>query len=142
MKKFFTQQLSKSIESLSIGFQFCLMLIMLILMAVMSVNSQTITPVRYWTFNGANATTDSTGNYNLNFTTYNSQYTINNNGQVGKFLTLDSNSGLVDGGTLNLSTAVTIEFLFKPGYKFNTTNMLSRGDGAVSVRFEYATITF
>ncbi|MBA2745647.1 MAG: hypothetical protein H0U44_05425, partial [Flavisolibacter sp.] len=142
MKNNFTDQVLKSVGSLSATFQFCLMMVLLILMAIINAGAQTVNPVRYWTFNGTNASTDSMGQNNLNFTSYGSQYTVGTNGQVGKFLTLDANSNLIDGGSLSLSNAVTVEFLLKPGYKFNSTNIMQRADGAFSIRIEYAILTF
>src|SRR6187402_430646 len=85
---------------------------------VSTMAQSTYNPLRYWTFNGSNATTDSMGTYNLNFTTYNSPYTIENNGRVGKFLTLGSTTSLIDGGAVSLTNAMTLEFLIKPGYAF------------------------
>src|SRR5688572_10550232 len=110
--------------------------------SAITASAQTYNPIRYWTFNGTNAVTDSMGVANLNFTTYNSPYTIENNGQVGKFLTLGTTSSLVDGGPLPLTNAVTVEFLLKPGYLFNYSKIIARGDDAFSVRMEYAKIIF
>jgi hypothetical protein len=107
-----------------------------------TVGQSVIKPMRYYTFNGSNPLADSTGNFNLNTTTYNSQYSIGTGGQVGKFLTLNNNTNLIDGGSLPLSNAISIEFLLKPGYDFNSTKLLQRGDGAFGVRIEYATLTF
>ena len=101
-----------------------------------SMAQTTYNPVRYWTFNGSNSVSDSMGIYNLNFTAFNSPYTIESNGSVGKFLTLNDASGLVDGGALSLTNAVTIEFLIKPGAKFNTSKIMQRGDDAFSIRME------
>ncbi len=102
----------------------------------------TVTPARYWTFNGSNPATDSMGVFNLNFTTYNSPYTIGSSGQVNKFLTLASNSALIDGGPLTLNNALTVEMLIKPGYLFNSSKIMRRGDDAFSIRMEYARIIF
>lgn len=103
----------------------------------------TITPAKYWTFNGANALADSMGGGNLDFAYFNCQYTIGNNGQVGNYVTIGNNGSLVNGGALNLSSnAVSIEFLFKPGYRFNTTQLMRRADGAFGISMEYAKFTF
>ncbi len=102
----------------------------------------TYNPLRYWNFNGSSAATDQMGNYNLNFTTYNSAYTVENSGQVGKYITLNGSSSLIDGGSVSLSNAVTIEMLLKPGYLFNQCKIIQRGDDAFSVRMEYAKIFF
>lgn len=119
------------------------MVSMLFISTVITLKAQTTyNPIRYWTFNGANAATDSMGINNLNFTTYNSPYTIENNGQVSKYLTLNSSSSLVDGGPLNLNNALTIEFLFKPGYLFNSSKIMMRGDDAFSIRMDYAQLYF
>ncbi len=107
-----------------------------------TVHAQTINPVRYYTFNGVSAGTDSMGIGNLNFTTYGSGYTVGTGGQVGKFLTLTDASGLIDGGPLSLTNAVTIEFLLKPGYDFNVSKIIQRGDDAFSIRMEFAKISF
>jgi fibronectin type III domain protein len=105
--------------------------------------AQTVyTPARYWTFNGVDATRDSVSSNNLNFTTYNSAYTVVNSGLVGKHITLDGQSNLVDAGSLTLSNQLTVEFLFKPGYTFNTSNIMSRGDAAFNIRIEYPKILF
>lgn len=105
--------------------------------------AQTVyTPVRYYTFNGTNAITDSTGNYALDFNYFTSPYAIGTGGQVGKYLKMLSNSNLVDGGTLPLTNEVTIEFLFKPGYDFATSHIIRRADGAFAILMEYAKITF
>lgn len=99
-------------------------------------------PVRYYTFNGSNPTSDSTGNYALDFNYFTSPYAIGSGGQVGKYLTMLSNSNLVDGGSLALTNEVTIEFLFKPGYDFATSHIIRRADGAFAILMEYAKITF
>jgi len=116
---------------------------LLMMVPIISVMGQTTyNPLRYWTFNGTNASTDSMGIGNLNFTTYNSAFTIENNGQVGKYLTLTDPSALIDGGPLPLNNALTIEFLLKPGYLFNSSKIVQRGDDAFSVRMEYSRIIF
>jgi hypothetical protein len=142
MKSNFTKVFDKSNPAPSVPTQFGMLVLLLLLIAMFSTKAQTISPLRYWTFNGANAGTDSMGVSNLNFTTYNSQYTVGTNGQVGKFISLDAQSNLIDGGPLPLSNAVSVEFLFKPGYMFNTTNMIKRGDGAFAIRMEYPKISF
>lgn len=103
----------------------------------------TISPAKYWTFNGTNTLADSMGGSSLNFSYYNCQYTVENNGMVGKFVTLGANGNLVEGGTLTLpNNALSIEFLFRPGYQFNTTNLMQRADGAFGIGMEYAKIRF
>ncbi|HMT28072.1 MAG TPA: hypothetical protein PKD91_02210 [Bacteroidia bacterium] len=142
MKNNFTKEITKGNEPPSVVIQFSLLAVLLMMMAILSASAQTINPMKYWTFNGTNATADSMGVSNLNFTTYSSQYTVGTNGQVGKYVTLDNNSSLIDGGSMNLTNSFTIEFLFKPGYKFNTTNLIKRADGSLSIRMEYAKLTF
>ena len=142
MKSNFTKVFDKSNPAPSVPTQFGMLVLLLLLIAMFSSKAQTISPLRYWTFNGTNAGTDSMGVSNLNFTTYNSQYTVGTNGQVGKYISLDSQSNLIDGGPLPLSNAVSVEFLFKPGSMFNTTNMIKRGDGAFAIRMEYPKISF
>lgn len=113
------------------------------IMTPLGSRAQTIQPVKYWTFNGTNALADSMGGSSLNFSYYNCQYTLENNGMVGKFVTLGANGNLVEGGTLNLpNNALSVEFLFRPGYQFNTTNLMQRADGAFGIGMEYAKIRF
>lgn len=104
----------------------------------------TITPVRYYTFNGT-ATADSTGASSLNFTAYGCAYT-QTTGQVGRCLSLSTNGNLIDAGVLNLDTAVTIEFLMKgstdPGANFNQSTFLRRADGYVEIKMWYAQLYF
>lgn len=119
-----------------------MLLISIVSAAKDSFAQSVVTPERYWTFNGNDATLDSAGASNLNFTTYNSNYTVGNNGLVGKHINLDGQSNLIDGGALNLTDRFTIEFLFKPGYTFNTANIITRGDGAFNIRIEYPKIIF
>lgn len=142
MKNNITKVFDKRETTPSISLHFGLLALLLLLIAVYSSKAQTISPMRYWTFNGANAGTDSMGVSNLNFTAYSSQYSVGTNGQVGKYLTLDGNSSLIDGGPLSISNAITVEFLFKPGYLFNTTNLIKRGDGTFSIRMEYPKMSF
>jgi hypothetical protein len=122
--------------------QFALIVIFLLLIAAFGSRAQTVNPVKYYTFNGSNITTDSMGGPNLNFSAYGSQYTIEQNGRVGKFITLDNTTSLADGGALTLTNALSVEFLFKPGSKFNTCNFMQRGDNAFIIKMEYAKITF
>ena len=142
MKNNFTKNIVKGYEQSGVVTQFGLLALLMLMIAIMSANAQTVNPMKYWTFNGSNATTDSMGVSNLNFTTYNAQYTVGNNGPVGKYISLETNSSLIDGGPMSLTNSFTIEFLFKPGYNFNTTNLLKRADGSLSIRMEYAKLTF
>ena len=89
MKNNITKVFDKRETTPSISLHFGLLALLLLLIAMYSSNAQTISPMRYWTFNGANAGTDSLGVSNLNFTAYSSQYSVGTNGQVGKYLTLD-----------------------------------------------------
>ncbi len=142
MKNNFTKEIAKDNPSPNVVVQFGLLVALMVLMAILNAGAQTVSPMKYWTFNGTNAATDSMGVTNLNFTTYNSQYTVGTNGQVGKYITLASNSSLIDGGPMPLTNSFTIEFLFKPGYNFNTTNMMQRADGSITIRMEYSKLSF
>ena len=82
MKHNFTNQFMKGIGSLSVAFLFALMLVILLLMVVLNDRSQTFNPVKFLTFNGTIAASDSIGASHLNFTSYGSQYTVGTNGQV------------------------------------------------------------
>ena len=117
-----------------------------LLTPVAAVQAQTYTPMRYWTFdNPSSAFKDSCNNFNMDPTYYGSPYTINNGSSssgVGKYLTMNGSSTLIKLGDLTIDTAVTVEFLFRPGYMFNTTNFMSRLDGALTVSMGYAYINF
>lgn len=108
----------------------------------LSVRAQVIAPVNYYTFNGASASTDSMGAASLDFNYYQCQYTVNSGGQVGKYLTLGTGSTVIPGGSIPLTNAVTVEFLFKPGYQFHKTSMIRRGDAAFVIDFEYPKMVF
>lgn len=115
----------------------------LILFTLLANSQTTITPIRYWTFNGSNPTTDSTSNGTLNLTAYGGQYTVQN-GPIGKSITLTETGNLISGGSFSLNTGIVIEFLFKPGPRFNTkqTNFITDGNGSYSIGFEYPLIRF
>jgi len=120
-----------------------MIIVLAVVLSVTPVSAQTVyQPDRYWTFNGNDATADSISGYNLNFTTYNCAYTVVNSGLVGKHIDLDGQSNLVDAGGLTLNNKLSIEFLFKPGYTFNTANIITRGDGAFNIRIQYPKIIF
>jgi hypothetical protein len=62
---------------------------------------------------------------------------------VGKYLTLSGKlKNLIKLGDLNVDTAITIEFLFRPGYSFNTTNFMTRLDGGLDLSMGYSYIKF
>jgi hypothetical protein len=119
-----------------------LSLTLTLLLSAIYLQAQTINPIRYYTFNGANAGTDSMGVYNLNFAAYGSGYAVGTGGQVGKFLTLNQTSNLIEGGSVALTNAVTVEFLFKPGYDYNVSRIIRRSDDAFAITFSYPTISF
>ena len=107
-----------------------------------NLNAQLITPNKYWTFNGTNPLADSIQNDNLDFAYYGSLFQLKNNGAVGNYITLDSTTNIAGGGNLAINNGITVEFLFKPGFRFNTTTFISRRDGAFSVQFDYPKIIF
>ncbi len=115
----------------------------MVLLYCSGVNAQTTyTPARYWTFNNTDVTRDSVSSNNLDFNTYNCNYTVGTQGQVGKYIELSGQSNLINAKALNITDKLTIEFLFKPGYTFNTANIITRGDGAFNIRIEYPRILF
>ncbi len=106
--------------------------------------AQNYTPYSYWTFESSNPLSDSIGNFNLDPNYYQSNYSISNSSQggIGRCLKLDGTSGLIRAGELDVDREFTIEFLFKPGYLFNTTTFFKRIDGAIEARMGYPYITF
>ena len=104
--------------------------------------SQQYLPRHYWTFEGSNPMKDSMNNSALNPTFYNGSYAITN-GDVGSSLSLDAGSrAIVSTSNLQIDSAVTIEFLFKPSHEFALTNFLNRRDNAIIVRMGYAYLQF
>ncbi|HNT80428.1 MAG TPA: hypothetical protein PKH65_07070, partial [Bacteroidia bacterium] len=104
--------------------------------------AQTYLPSSYWTFNNPSAVNrDSMNNVNLDFSTYNCQYTVVG-GVSGKAIDLDNNVSIINAGTFAPDTGFTIEFWFKPGYKFNQCYLFQRLDGAMSAFFSYPNLKF
>ncbi len=108
--------------------------------------SQNYLPYNYWTFDGPNSLADSMNRSDLDPSYYNSQYSIANSSSsgVGKCLDLnDLSTKIVASNPLPLDSGFTAEFLFKPSADANeTVTFFSRRDGAVSLRFGYATFRF
>ncbi len=115
---------------------------LLLMISSLSFSQTTYTPKRYWTFNTSTPGADSTGNRVMDFTTYNCQYTILNDGPVKKYIDLGLNSNLISGGNISLNQGVTIEFLMKPGRDFEQSKLFQRQDGAFYISFEYPKIVF
>ncbi|MBT8195134.1 MAG: hypothetical protein KJO64_01805, partial [Bacteroidia bacterium] len=117
-------------------------LLFALILGVQQLSAQTISPDRYWTFNGSNPIADSAQNYNIDFAYYQSAFHLNSGGAVGNYITLDSTTQNAGGGNLSLNSGVTVEFLFRPGYRFNNTTFISRRDGAFTIQFDYPKIKF
>ncbi|HKR05644.1 MAG TPA: T9SS type A sorting domain-containing protein [Bacteroidia bacterium] len=122
------------------------LMLCLYLMSVSITNAQNYLPRSYWTFdNTSNPLKDSMSLFNLDPNYYSSQYTINTNpanAGVGKYMTYNAATGYVRGGQLPTDSAFTIEFLFRPGYQFNTAKLFYRQDGAFTGRISYPDIQF
>lgn len=120
-----------------------IMALLVLVPAVLS--AQNYLPKSYYTFENSKPMTDSMNYFDLDPSYYRSGYTINSNPAgvgVGKYMTLDSNSTIIRGGTLAIDSAVTFEFLFKPGFYFGTTVFAKRMDGAIELRMSYPAINF
>src|SRR5690606_22925672 len=120
------------------------MFVLLVLVPAI-LSAQNYLPKSYYTFEGSKPMKDSMNHFDLDPSYYRSGYTINSNPAgvgVGNYMTLDSNSTIIRGGTLAIDSAVTFEFLFKPGFYFGTTVFAKRMDGAIELRFSYPTINF
>jgi hypothetical protein len=118
---------------------------MLLAFHFQSLQAQTYAPLRYWTFENSNSMKDSMNNFNMDPNYYGSPYAINNNAPgvgVGKYLTLNGSSGLIKLGELQIDSAFTFEFLFRPGYQFNMSTFFRRIDGAIETRMGYPYISF
>lgn len=103
-------------------------------------HAQTWTPRHYWTFNGTNPLTDSTGVAALNPSYFQSAYTISNaqpNTGVGKYLTLNKSSRAITSNVpFSPDSGFTFELLFRPGANINeVVQLVTRRDGAISIRF-------
>ena len=108
-----------------------------------SLMAQNYQPKSYYTFDSSTPMKDSMGYFNLVPSYYQSGYSINSNASgtgVGRYMTLDSNSTIIRGGTLAVDSAVTFEFLFKPGFYFGTKVFAKRMDGAIELRKSYQAI--
>jgi hypothetical protein len=91
-------------------------LILLLCLLGFKAHTQTA-PTLYYTFDASNALAPSVGTGNLSIAGI---YAVNNGGQVSKYLsTTYAGTNAITGGTFTASGAVTIQFLFKPGYKFD-----------------------
>lgn len=113
--------------------------------SLITVKAQNYLPKSYYTFDSATPMKDSMGFFNLDPNYYTSGYSINSNSSgvgVGRYMTLDSNSTIIRGGTLAIDSAVTVEFLFKPGFYFGTTVFCKRMDGALELRMDFPHINF
>lgn len=122
-----------------------MILMLTIMLSSFCVFSQNYTPKSYYTFEGSNPMKDSLGFINLDPAYYASGYSINSNpANVGvtNYMALDSTATIIRGGTLAIDSAVTFEFLFKPGFYFGTSVFLRRMDGAVELRMSYPLISF
>ncbi|MFZ7118264.1 MAG: LamG-like jellyroll fold domain-containing protein, partial [Bacteroidota bacterium] len=106
--------------------------------------AQNYQPKSYYTFEGSSPMKDSMGNFNLDPNYYQSSYQIltNTSGGVGKYMKLDSSSTIIRGGVLAIDSAITFEFIFKPGMNFGTTVFAKRMDGALELRMTYPAINF
>lgn len=105
-----------------------------------SVKAQNWTPRHYWTFNGSNPLSDSTGVAALNPTYFQSSYTISNaqsNAGVGKYLTLTKTSKAITSNVpFSPDSGFTFELLFRPGSNINeVVQLVTRRDGAISIRY-------
>ncbi len=128
------------------GLTISFLLAALFFSTVRIVNGQIVRPVRYYTFNGNNPSVDSVSSVNLNITAYGGTASHLTGGLVGKYISLKTSGNLIDGGTLLLDTALTIEFLFRsgnsPGNNVNSTTFFRRGDGVFDIQFAYPNFYF
>lgn len=111
-----------------------------------NVSAQTYTPKSYYTFeNASNSLKDSAGFFDLDAAYFQGGYSIptTNIRGVGKYLKLDSASHYIRAGNVMPDTALTIEFLFKPGLYFNeVSDIIKRFDGAFQIVIGYPILTF
>lgn len=122
-----------------------LVFVFALLTASFNSNAQNYMPRSYWTFDYPGIPLkDSMNLFNIDPNYYQSGYTINTNTTtgVGKYMTLNSASGYIKGGQVPTDSAFTIEFLFRPGYLFNTTKFFYRMDGSFTARMGYPYIQF
>lgn len=142
--------MNQKFTSLTIEKRFCLCTIVLCVFGVLflpqtMLRAQTYAPNIYYTFDGPNPLSDSVSNSSLNPNYYSSYYTIGNNsaGQgVGRFLTLYPNSTIIKGAEFTPDSALTIEFLLRPGYQFDGQNIMWSQNGCFSIRMGYPYIQF
>lgn len=111
-------------------------------MSLTSVEStaQNWLPRHYWTFNTSSPLADSMSVAPLNPTYFNSTYTISNaqaNSGVGKYLTLGKTSRAITSNVpFSPDSGFTFELLFRPSSNpLEITQLITRRDGAISIRF-------
>lgn len=105
-----------------------------------TLTAQSWTPRHYWTFNGVNPLSDSTGAAALNPAYFQSAYSISNaqpTAGVGKYLTLNKSSRAITSNVpFSPDSGFTFELLFRPGANINeVVQLITRRDGAISIRF-------
>jgi hypothetical protein len=61
---------------------------------------------------------------------------------VGKYITLGASGNNISAGTFAPDSFMAVEFLFKPGYLFNTTKFFRRVDALMSAYFTYPYMQF
>jgi hypothetical protein len=111
-------------------------------------NAQTYLPYNYYTFDGLTPLDDNMLHNVLNFSFFQSPYTISTGNAagnaVGKCLILDNaTKQIVASQPLSLDSGVTIEFLWKPSANINeTVQLFGRRDGALQIRFTYPNLRF
>ncbi len=106
---------------------------------------QTYAPASYYTFDGVNPLSDSMNVASLNPYYYSSYYTIGTNASaqgVGKYMSLYSNSAIIKGADFIPDSAMTVEFLLKPGLNFDTQILLWAQNGCFQIKMGYSFIDF
>ena len=129
-----------AIRPLQFVFGLLLLAIILILSTEHS-DAQQYLPERYFKFENANAGHDDMGNGDMDFNRWNSGYTINNNGPVDNYLTMDQTGALISAGMFDPKQYLTVEFLIRPGHDFIGKNIIHRRGGAFEVGFELPSYT-
>ncbi|MEO8146833.1 MAG: T9SS type A sorting domain-containing protein [Bacteroidia bacterium] len=135
---------SKS-KKASLRFNKFSLLFWLIGLSLGSLNAQTYAPNIYYTFDGANPLSDSVSSGLLNANYYSCPYTIANNAATAgarKYLKFDNNSTSIFGSNFIPDTALTIEFLIRPGQQFDLQSIMYGQNGCFSIGMGYPFINF
>ena len=118
-----------------------LLMAILLIFTITQSEAQQFVPERYYKFENPNVGHDDMGNGDMDFQRWNSGYTVNSNGPVNKYLSMDQTGALISAGMFEPQQYMTVEFLIRPGLDFIGKNIMHRRDGAFEIGFDLPSYT-